>query len=127
MVDAEAATPIEVAELRFRRGCWSRTRRVVLTRRRDAETPQGHLGDAAGYHDAAYVTDGDWAPEDVVAVYDKRADMEKAIHELKTFSGSCQAIFLERCRSCCRAIVARWYDSSYGTRRSQRTKIIAIP
>ena len=124
VVDAEATTPIEVAELRFRRGCWSRVRRVVLTRRRDAENPQGHLWDAAGYNYAAYVTDGDWAPEDVVAVYDKRADMEKAIHELKTFSGSCQAIFLERCRSCCRAIVARWYDSSYGIWRSHRTKMI---
>jgi len=43
---------------------------------------------------------------------------------LKTFSGSCQAIFLERCRSCCRAIVARWYDSSYGIWRSHRTKMI---
>jgi len=83
VVDAEAATPIEVAELRFRRGCWSRVRRVVLTRRRDAENPQGHLWDAAGYNYAAYVTDVDWAPEDVVAFYDKRADMEKAIHELK--------------------------------------------
>lgn len=83
VVDAEVAVPIEVAEIRFRRGCWRRTRRVVLTRRRDAENPQGHLWDAAGYNYAAYVTDMDWAPEDVVAFYDKRADMEKAIHELK--------------------------------------------
>jgi hypothetical protein len=82
-VDAEATTPIEVAELRFRRKCWTRARRVVLTRRRDAENPQGHLWDAAGYNYAAYVTDVDWAPEDIVAFYDKRADMEKAIHELK--------------------------------------------
>ena len=87
MVDAEAATPIEVAELRFRRGCGSRPRRVVLTRRRDAETPHGHLGDAAGYHDAAYVTAGDWAPEDVGAFSDKRADLEKAIPELKADFG----------------------------------------
>ena len=42
----------------------------------------------------------------------------------KTFSGPCQAIFFERCRSCCRAIVARWYCSSYGTWRSHRTKMI---
>ena len=83
VVDPEAALPIEVAEIRFRRGCWSRARRVVLTRRRDAENPQGHLWDAAGYNYAAYVTEVDWAPEDVVAFYDKRADMEKAIHELK--------------------------------------------
>jgi hypothetical protein len=54
VIDAEAATPIEVAELRFRRGCGSRARRVVLTGRRDAETPQqGHLWDAAGSNDAA--------------------------------------------------------------------------
>ena len=83
VVDPEATIPIEVAEIRFRRGCWRRTRRVVLTRRRDAENPQGHLWDAAGYNYAAYVTDVDWAPEDVVAFYDKRADIEKAIHELK--------------------------------------------
>jgi len=44
--------------------------------------------------------------------------------QAKTFSGSCQAIFFERCRSCCRAIVAKWYDSSYGTWRSHRTKMI---
>ena len=42
----------------------------------------------------------------------------------KTFSGPCQASFFGRCRSCCRAIVARWYDSSYGTWRSHRTKMI---
>jgi len=42
----------------------------------------------------------------------------------QTFSGSCQAIFLGRCRSCCRAIVAKWYCSSYGTWRSHRTKMI---
>jgi hypothetical protein len=51
-------------------------------RRRAAETPQGHLGDAAGDNSAASVTDGDWAPEDVVAFYDKR-DMKKAIPEFK--------------------------------------------
>lgn len=83
VVDADATVPIEVAELRFRRGCWRQARRVVLTRRRDAENPQGHLWDAAGYNYAAYVTDTDWAPEDVIAFYDKRGDMEKAIHELK--------------------------------------------
>src|SRR5262245_53789633 len=43
---------------------------------------------------------------------------------IQTFSGSCQAIFFERCRSCCRAIVAKWYDWSYGTWRSHRTKMI---
>ena len=49
----------------------------------DAESPQGHLWDAAGYDYAAYVTDVDWVPEDVVAFHNKREGMEKAIHELK--------------------------------------------
>ena len=56
---------------------------MVLLRRRDPANPQGHLWDAAGYNYAAYVTDLDWPPADIVAFYDKRADMEKAIHELK--------------------------------------------
>jgi hypothetical protein len=77
------ATVVEVAELRFARQCWSRPRRVVLTRRRGPENPQGHLWDAAGYNYAAYVTDLDWGPEDIAAFYDKRADVEKSIHELK--------------------------------------------
>lgn len=59
-------------------------RRLSPRRRaRDAENPQGHLWDAAGYNYAAYVTDVDWLPEDVVAFYGKRANMEKAIHEVK--------------------------------------------
>jgi hypothetical protein len=88
VVDPDAALPLEVAELRCRRGCGGRVRRGVLTRRRDAEHPQGDLWDAAGYNYAAYVTDVGWAPEDVVAFYGKRADLKKAIHELKETSGS---------------------------------------
>ena len=75
-------TAVEVSEVRVHRKCWGRARRVVLLRRRDPANPQGHLWDAAGYNYAAYVTDLDWAPADIVAFYDKRADMEK-IHELK--------------------------------------------
>jgi hypothetical protein len=82
-IETEEETVLEVAELQFRRGCWSRSRRVILTRRRDPENPQGHLWDALGYNYAAYVTDLDWAPEDIARFYDKRADVEKAIHELK--------------------------------------------
>ena len=52
------------------------------------------------------------------------AAAEEREESKQTFSGSCQAIFLGRCRSCCRAIVARWYCSSYGTWRSHRTKMI---
>jgi hypothetical protein len=56
---------------------------VIVLRRRDAENPQGHLWDAAGYNYAAHVTDLSGEPADLVACYDKRPDMEKAIHELK--------------------------------------------
>lgn len=82
-IETEDDTLVEVAELRFQRRCWSRPRRVILTRRQDPANPQGHLWDALGYNDAAYVTDLDWTPEAVAAFYDKRADVEKAIHELK--------------------------------------------
>jgi hypothetical protein len=73
----------EGAEFRFQRQCWTRPRRVIVTRHRDPENPQGHLWDAAGYNYAAYVTDLAGSPADLAACYDKRADMEKAIHELK--------------------------------------------
>lgn len=82
-LDPDAPEAGEVSEFRFARQCWTRPRRVIVTRRRDAENPQGHLWDAAGYNYAAYVTDLTGPPADVVACYDKRADMEKAIHELK--------------------------------------------
>jgi hypothetical protein len=76
-------TLLEVAALTFQRQCWSRPRRVLLTRRRDPATPQGPRWEALGSNDAAYVTDLDWAPEDIARFYDKRGDVEKAIHELK--------------------------------------------
>jgi hypothetical protein len=46
-------------------------------------TPQGHLWDAAGYNYAAYVSDLPGPAAELVACYAKRADMERAIHELK--------------------------------------------
>ena len=53
-----------------------------------------------------------------------RENPTRGRRRIQTFSGSCQAVFFERCRSCCRAIVARWYCSSYGTWRSHRMKMI---
>jgi hypothetical protein len=82
-LDPDAPEAGEVSEFRIARQCWSRRRRVIVTRRCEAEHPQGHLRDAAGYHYAAYVTDLPGPATDLVACYDKRADMEKAIHELK--------------------------------------------
>jgi hypothetical protein len=82
-LDPDTPEAGEVSELRFARQRWSRARRVIVTRRRDPENRQGHLWDAAGYNYAAYVTDLPGPAADLVACYDKRADMEKAIHELK--------------------------------------------
>lgn len=82
-INDDREAPVEVSEMRLHRQCWGQARRVVLLRRRDPDNPQGHLWDAAGYNYAAYVTDLDWAAADIVNFYDKRADMEKAIHELK--------------------------------------------
>jgi len=82
-LDPDAPDAGEVSEFRFTRQCWSRPRRVIVTRRRDADNPQGHLWDAAGYNYAAYVTDLPGPAADLVACYDQRADVEKAIHELK--------------------------------------------
>ncbi len=86
-LDPDAPETGEVAEFRCSRQGWTRARRVIVTRRRDAENPQGHLWDAAGYNYAAYVTDLTGPPADLVACYDTRADMEKAIHELKADVG----------------------------------------
>jgi hypothetical protein len=76
-------TVMEVAEMQFQRLCWSQPRQVVVTRELEPPNPQGHLWDTLGYTYAAYVTDREWAAEDIVAFYDKRGDVEKAIGELK--------------------------------------------
>jgi len=63
----------------------------------------------------------------IVLRYDSRGEerQDRALTgAVKTFSCSREAIFFERCRSCCRAIVTRWYGSSYGTWRFHRTKMM---
>jgi len=82
-IETEDDTVIEGAEIEFQRLCWSQPRRVVVTRKLEPQNPQGHLWDALGYNYAAYGTALDWAAEDIVAFYDKRGDVEKAIGELK--------------------------------------------
>src|SRR5262245_52679346 len=47
------------------------------------DNPQGRLFDAAGYFYSLFVTNLDWAPEDVARFYDKRADVERTICEAK--------------------------------------------
>jgi hypothetical protein len=74
---------VEVAEILFQRQCWSRSRRVVISRRKDAQNPQGHLWDTLGYNYSAYVSDLEWAAEDICTLYDQRGEVEKTIYELK--------------------------------------------
>ena len=62
---------------------WSQPRRVVAVRKRDMDSTQGRLFDNAGWFYSLFVTNLDWSPEDVARFYDKRADVERTICELK--------------------------------------------
>ena len=71
------------------------------------------------------------APGSLIALLDRRAFLATlgggllaAPLAAETFSGSCQAICVRRCRRCWRVIVAKWYCSSYGTWRCHMTKMI---
>jgi hypothetical protein len=62
---------------------WSQPRRVVAVRKREMDSMQGRLFDDAGWFYSLFVTNLDWAPEDVARFYDKRTDVERTICELK--------------------------------------------
>ena len=117
---------VEVAEFRYQPTRWPHPYRFVVIRRPQPEEPTAQLTlfKLGRYHYQVLVTNLALRPLNLWRVYNDRAGVELLIRQLETFSGSCQAIFLERCRSCCRAMVARWYDSSYGIWRSHRTKMI---
>jgi hypothetical protein len=66
-----------------RPSAWKRPRRVVALRKREMEQLQGHLFDAAGWSYSLFVTDRDWPAEEVARFYDKRADVERTICEVK--------------------------------------------
>jgi len=74
---------IEVAEFMIQRDKWSQPRRMVVLRKREMDTLQGHLFDRDGWSYSFFVTDRDWTPEDVARFYDKRADVERTICESK--------------------------------------------
>ncbi len=74
---------IEVADLSVERNDWRQPRRMVVLRKREMDQPQGHLFDRDGWSYSFFVTDRDWAPEDVARFYDKRADVERTICEAK--------------------------------------------
>lgn len=74
---------VQVTAFVWRRGSWSRPRAVVAVRKRELERVQGHLFDEFGWSYSLFVTDRDWAPEDVARFYDKRADVERTVCELR--------------------------------------------
>jgi hypothetical protein len=74
---------IQVTSSVWRRAGWDRPRRIVAVRKREMDNPQGRLFDEAGWFYSLYVTNLDWAPEEIARFYDKRADVERTICEAK--------------------------------------------
>jgi len=82
-IDDGSEDLVEVASVQIKRQAWSRRRRIVFWRRKNPNNPQGSFWDDLGFNYGAYVTDRDWMEEDVIAFYQQRADIEKAIFDLK--------------------------------------------
>lgn len=82
-VEIEGDGQVQVSWCVWRRACWKTPRRVVVVRKRETETPQGHLFDAEGWSYSFFVTDRDWEPQDIARFYDKRADVERTVCEAK--------------------------------------------
>jgi hypothetical protein len=74
---------IEVADLSIQRDDWSQARRMVVLRKREQDVIQGHLFDRFGWSYSFFVTDRDWKPEEVARFYDKRADVERTVCEIR--------------------------------------------
>jgi len=82
-VELEGEGEVQVTSLVWQRGSWSRPRMVVVMRKRELETVQGRLFDDHGWSYSLFVTDRDWEPEEVARFYDKRADVERTVCELR--------------------------------------------
>lgn len=82
-LDVEADGEIQVQSFMWQRPVWKDSRRIVAVRKRGLDQEQGRLFDDAGWFYSLYVTNFDWTPEDVARFYDKRADVERTICELK--------------------------------------------
>jgi hypothetical protein len=74
---------IQVTSSLWRRAGWDKPRRIIAVRKREMDNPQGRLFDEAGWFYSLYITNLDWAPEEVARFYDKRADVERTICEAK--------------------------------------------
>jgi hypothetical protein len=82
-VEFDGDGEIQVADLTCQRKDWAQPRRMVVMRKREMDRLQGHLFDRFGWSYSFFVTDRDWAPEDVARFYDKRADVERTVCEAK--------------------------------------------
>jgi hypothetical protein len=82
-VEFEGDGELQVTSFVWQRPSWSRPRVVVALRKRELERLQGHLFDELGWSYSLFVTDRDWAPEEVARFYDKRADVERTVCELR--------------------------------------------
>jgi hypothetical protein len=82
-VELEVEGQVQVASFVWQRTSWSRPRAVVAIRKREMETVQGRLFDDQQWSYSLFVTDRDWEPEAVARFYDKRADVERTICELR--------------------------------------------
>lgn len=81
--EVEGEGELQVLSLTWQRPAWSKPRRVVAVRKREMGELQGRLFDELGWSYHLYVTNLDWAPQDVARFYDKRADIERTICEVK--------------------------------------------
>lgn len=74
---------IEVCSMRYKAGKWNKERRVVIIRWRDDGGTQGSFFDEVNYNYIAFVTNLDWAEEDIYRFYNNRATVENRIKESK--------------------------------------------
>lgn len=83
-VDFDGEGQIQATTFAWRRPkAWDKPRRIVAIRKRDLAQIQGRLFDECGWSYSFYVTSLDWEPADIARFYDKRADVERTICELK--------------------------------------------
>lgn len=83
-VEWEGDGEVEVLSFQWQRPtAWTKPRRVVALRKRDTDSTNGRLFDEAGWFYSLFVTNLDWEANDVARFYDKRADVERTICELK--------------------------------------------
>ncbi|MBI5709461.1 MAG: IS1380 family transposase [Candidatus Eisenbacteria bacterium] len=82
-VELEGEGEVQVTAFVWWRRSWSRPRVVVALRKRELESVQGRLFNEHGWSHSLFVTDRGWAPEEVARFYDKRADVERTVCELR--------------------------------------------